>query len=202
MDVSRDHADEGADYDVRRIGRDPRAMEAFYLEHLAVVRQFVTRRTYDPHTAADLISATFLSAMNSAHRYSADKGTPSAWLLGVAFRTVRAEERRSARHWRATHRAGGRRELADDAIDALEKQIDAQRAHSATLSALRALPRVDQALLELTALEELSVADAARVLGLTPGAARVRLHRARQRLQNVHTPNDATVAVPAPIQGT
>lgn len=199
--MSRDRAGDGVDYDVRRIGRDPRAMEAFYLEHLALVRQFVTRRAHDPHTAADLTSATFLSAMNSAHRYSPDKGTPGAWLLGIAFRTVRAEERRSARHWRATSRAGGRRELADDAIDALEKQIDAQRAHSATLSTLRALPHVDQALLELTALEELSVADAARALGLSPGAARVRLHRARQRLQKVHT-TDAAVAVPAQIQGT
>jgi DNA-directed RNA polymerase specialized sigma24 family protein len=38
---------------------------------------------------------------------------------------------------------------------------------------------VDATLLALTALEELSTADAARAIGITPNAARVRLHRAK-----------------------
>ena len=40
----------------------------------------------------------------------------------------------------------------------------------------------DRALLELVALDGLSVADAARALGVKPGTARVRLHRSRARV--------------------
>ena len=40
----------------------------------------------------------------------------------------------------------------------------------------------DRRLLELVALDGLSVADAARSLGVKPATARVRLHRSRARL--------------------
>ena len=44
------------------------------------------------------------------------------------------------------------------------------------------LPEDDRALIELVALDGLSVADAAQVLGVKPGTARVRLHRARRQI--------------------
>jgi RNA polymerase sigma-70 factor (ECF subfamily) len=48
---------------------------------------------------------------------------------------------------------------------------------------METLPDGDRAVLELVALDELSVADAARSLGLRPVTARVRLHRARRALR-------------------
>lgn len=44
------------------------------------------------------------------------------------------------------------------------------------------LPDPDRELIMLTVWERLSVAEAALTLGIRPGTARVRLHRARQRL--------------------
>lgn len=105
--------------EVRRIGSDAAALDQFYRRHL-------------------------LAAIDSAHLCAAEKGTPEAWLLRIAFRVVRAEQRRRARHRKASNRAGGRRELALAAIGALEQQIDAQHAHAATVDAFRALPLVNQ----------------------------------------------------------
>jgi RNA polymerase sigma-70 factor (ECF subfamily) len=48
---------------------------------------------------------------------------------------------------------------------------------------LSTLPDDDRELLTLVAWEGLTPAQAAGVLGLTPGATRVRLHRARTRLR-------------------
>ena len=48
-------------------------------------------------------------------------------------------------------------------------------------SALRSLPEQDLHLLTLVAFEDLSLADAAAVLNITPSAAKTRVHRVRER---------------------
>nr|WP_240895024.1 sigma factor-like helix-turn-helix DNA-binding protein [Kineococcus siccus] len=47
---------------------------------------------------------------------------------------------------------------------------------------MEAVNEPDRELITLTAWEQLSTADAARVMGITATTARVRLHRARRRL--------------------
>ena len=49
--------------------------------------------------------------------------------------------------------------------------------------ALRQLADEDVALLTLVVFEDFTIADAAAVLGLNPGGAKTRLHRARQRIR-------------------
>jgi RNA polymerase sigma-70 factor (ECF subfamily) len=51
------------------------------------------------------------------------------------------------------------------------------------LDALAALPEKEREVLMLTAWEELSGSEAARVLGCSATAYRIRLHRARRRLR-------------------
>jgi RNA polymerase sigma-70 factor (ECF subfamily) len=46
------------------------------------------------------------------------------------------------------------------------------------------LPDGERAVLELVALDELSLAEAAAAVGIRPVAARVRLHRARRKLRD------------------
>jgi RNA polymerase sigma-70 factor (ECF subfamily) len=48
----------------------------------------------------------------------------------------------------------------------------------------------ERAVLELVALDGLEVSEAARVLGIRPVAARVRLHRARSHMQRELGPGD------------
>ena len=45
------------------------------------------------------------------------------------------------------------------------------------------LPEAERAVLELVAIDELTVAEAAAAAGVRPVAARVRLHRARRKLR-------------------
>lgn len=170
--------------DVRRIADNPKVLEAFYREHLPAVTRYVTSRAGDPHSAADLISMTFLAAVESAHRYSSARGNPEAWLIGIAVRVVKNEHRRRSRYWRALRRVGGRRELDSDSFEALEREIDAARVRSHLRGAIQALPPIDRALLHLTAVDNATIADAARQVGIEPGAARVRLHRAKRRIRD------------------
>ncbi|HET6938888.1 MAG TPA: RNA polymerase sigma factor [Nocardioides sp.] len=165
-----------------RIGRDPDALEAFYRDHVEVVQRFVARRVSDPHLAADLTADVFLAAVDGAATYDSRRGPVVAWLYGVGRNAIAAEARRRARELHAVRRIEGRRLLDGAALSRIEERLDAERESRRLHRAIAALPEADRALLELVSLDGLSIADAARVLGVKPATARVRLHRSRARV--------------------
>ncbi|MEU4835973.1 RNA polymerase sigma factor [Streptosporangium sp. NPDC023615] len=167
------------------IARDPEAFEVFYRRHFDAVTRFLARRIPDPHTVADLTAEVFLAVLDSAHTYRPDRGSETAWLYGVARNTLLAERRRSARELRAAGRISGHRLLESDDVARLEERIDAESPARRALEAMAALPEKDRALLELVAVDGLTPAEAATVLGIRQGTARVRLHRARRSVQQV-----------------
>jgi RNA polymerase sigma-70 factor (ECF subfamily) len=166
------------------IGTDRTAFEAFYLAHFEAVLGFVTRRVRDPHTAADLTAEVFVVALTSASAYRGE-GPAIGWLMGIARRVVAAEYRRVAVDGAAQQRISGRRLLDDHDIEALEDRIDADRSAREVYQHLQRLPPSQRAVLELVAVDGLSLTEAAAVLGIRPAAARVRWFRARRLLREI-----------------
>ena len=79
--------------------------------------------------------------------------------------------------------------LDSDSLADIEHRIDAQRAAREVYQAVSRLPRRDRALVELVAVDGLAVNEAARRLGISEGAARVRWHRSRMRItSHIATP--------------
>lgn len=180
--------------DVTAIGRDRAALEVFYRRHVADVTRFVARRISDPHTVDDLTTEVFLAAIDAAERYRLGRGSPRAWLLGIARNVVAAEWRRHAGERDKAQRAGGRRYLDGDDIVRLEEQIDAQRAARDLHASLSVLPERLRSVIELVDLDGLPLAEAASALSIREGTARVRLHRARKRLKAAFLPDNAAPA--------
>lgn len=170
--------------DVARIGTDPSTFEVFYREHAERVQNFLARRVSDPYLVADLTADVFLAAIEAASTYRAALGTPTAWLYGIARRLVASEYRRGRREERATGRLLGRRLVDDDDYARLEQRIDAQRQMRVLYQAMSLLSDGERAVLELVALDDLTVAEAARALGIAGVTARVRLYRARRLLSD------------------
>jgi RNA polymerase sigma factor (sigma-70 family) len=179
--------------DVGSIATDPDVFEVFYREHLEAVQRYVARRVAHPHLAADLTADVFLAAVDSATSYCPDRGTPGSWLLGIARHVLATEFRRQSRDRDVLRRISGRRLLDADSLARIEERIDAEREARNLYDALGSLPRRDRALMELVAVDGLSVAEAAAVLGVKPGTARVRLHRSRTRVQAQLTPRTEEV---------
>ncbi|WP_131739268.1 RNA polymerase sigma factor [Actinomadura roseirufa] len=165
------------------VGRDPAVFEAFYRRHVEAVSRFVARRVDDPHTAADLTAEVFLAVIDSAHTYRPAAGTEIGWLYGVARNVVANERRRAARERRAAGRVAGRRPLDADDIARLEERIDAEAPGRRTYEALAGQPEGVRAVLELVAVDGLTVAEAAAALGVRPVTVRVRMHRVRKVLR-------------------
>ena len=146
-----------------------RRVEALFSEHSAAVRAYARRRV-PAATADDVVSDVFVVAWRRLDDVP-DDGLP--WLLGCAQRII-ANQRRSVRRQAALRerlsreRTGSPRgpEVADSVLG----------------EALAGLSTSDREVLMLTAWDGLAPARAAAVIGCSPRAFSMRLHRARRRL--------------------
>ena len=142
-----------------------------------------------PHSRVeDIVAETFAVAWR---RWDDLPDPPLPWLIATA-RNLLSEDRRALARGRRLHdRIGLLEALAHhDAEDVAETAFSRDRA----LRALAALTEDQREALLLVAWDGLSIAEAAEVLELRPGAFRARLHRGRAALeaaQTRHHPVDA-----------
>lgn len=173
----------GPPHDVRQIAHDRTVLRSFYLSHFDAVQRFIVRRVDDPYLAADLTADVFVAVIKAAPAYRPGPSGERAWLYGIARNVVAAELRRRFREGKAVRQVAGQRALDADDLQELEERIDAEAQGRALYLAMGALRDGERAVLELVALDGLTVTDAARALRITPVNARVRLHRARKVLR-------------------
>ena len=169
--------------ELRWIGSDADLFEAFYREHVEDVQRFVARRVGDRELAADLTAEIFLAAIGSAHRYRPRRGTPRAWLFGIARTLVASERRQRGRERVGRERLRGSVLLDEEDAARMDARIDAAAQSRRLYAAMNQLSEAERAVLELVAIDELTVAEAAAAAGVRPVTARVRLHRARRKLR-------------------
>ncbi len=133
------------------------------------------RRRVDEQTADEVVADTFLVAWR--RRDEIPEGFERAWLFGVARNTIltaaRSARRRTALNGKLR---GTTRPLWTDGWADVSDRADA------LLPAMRELREQDRELLMLVAWEELSHAEIAHAMGITPNAVAIRVHRARKRL--------------------
>lgn len=177
-----DLADAGDAELVRRMSRDPAALEEFYRRHVRGLTRYATHRVGDPDAAGDVVAATFLAATESADRFDPRRGEAAGWLYGIANHVLAGRRRRAAAEARALLRYRGRHDPPVDEYGQLEERLDARRRVGPADRALRALPPAERELVRLLIHTGMPLREAAAALGIRPGTARMRLSRARARL--------------------
>lgn len=166
-------------------GCDPAAFEELYRRTVARVTGFAVRRCIAPEDVADLVAATYLAMIGSAHRFDPQRGPALPWLLGIAAHQHARGVRRSCREVAALGRLAGRSLLDQDDYERLEEQIDAARLAPQLQSAIETLPVGERRVVELTGFDGLSLAAAAAALDIRPATARMRLSRGRRKLRRL-----------------
>jgi RNA polymerase sigma-70 factor (ECF subfamily) len=172
--------------------RNPFGFAEFYRQNFDAVLGFVTRRTESAHLAADLTADIFLTALEQADSYDPRRGTPIAWLYGIARNVLAAHFRGSARERQAVSRIAGRRLLDEQDVAAIESRIDADRAARRLAGLHAALSEPLRAVLDLVTVDGMTTREAAQALGISTATARMRLHRARKALRGVTPPADTS----------
>lgn len=151
-----------------------------------VRRQVVSIVGKDPHLD-DLVQDTFLKAHTARARFCFDRSRSSdgviSWYCAIARNTAVSELRRRymgeglSPSWALPVSD----ELPSEQPDAERSVLVAEqrdRALRAIRASIAALPEAQRRVVEMHKLHELPMREVARRLGIRPGAARVRAHRA------------------------
>jgi RNA polymerase sigma factor (sigma-70 family) len=150
--------------------------EAIYRELYAPICGYVLRRVRDPEDAAEVIAETFATLWRRFDRCpQGDELRP--WLFGVA-RRVALNQRRGDRRRSAL----GER-LAESVVEQTFDPTNQAESTGRVARAFASLHDSDRELLALAAWEGLTREELAVALGVSRAVVRLRLHRARKRLQ-------------------
>lgn len=156
-----------------------------YERHWRRVRAYALRRTSCASAADDIVAEVFLVAWRRIGDIPSENEL--AWLLGVARRVLSNAARGDARRNRLIARMHEAAQavppdhLLPTSHTAGSPSSEAGEAINAALGRLRP---ADAEILQLVAWEELSHAEIAAVLACSTNAVAIRLHRARQRLED------------------
>lgn len=147
-----------------------------YQANSAGILGYVLRRVQSDEDAADVVAETFLTAWR---RLSDIPSDPEArlWLYGVARRVLANYRRGQRRRSRLAERL---REDISRFVEGSEPGLMWEVA--ALRQAMGELREKDREVIGLVAWEGLSHEELGKVLGCSPNAAKIRLHRARRRL--------------------
>jgi RNA polymerase sigma-70 factor (ECF subfamily) len=155
------------------------------------LHRYLARRV-GQDTAHDLVSETFLVALNQRHDYDPRRGVVRSWLYGIATNLLRRQVRQEVRALRAIARSVGHAPGQEASHESrVADRIDAADMAASLAGALAELSDGDRDVLLLTSWAGLDSTEVADALGIPVGTVRSRLHRVRKGLRAT-APNPVT----------
>ena len=162
---------------------DQRAFGRIVVAHQDRVFAYLGRMGLDSATAEDIAQETFLRVWRHAGKYNPRLGSLTTWILTIARNLALTSLSLPARR-AETPVSAETLDIASDAPLPDEQQVTLQRQRQLQAALLR-LSAADRSLLSSSYIDELDLAAIAGIEGCSVGAAKVRLHRARQRLRQI-----------------
>ena len=171
-------------------------LELFVRQHapklFAAARRFV-RTDEDAH---DVLQDALVSALRSIEHFEA-AASLSTWLhrivINAALMRLRARANRredSIDEWLPRFdEMGCRVDVGPEWKETVETVLERREERDAVRHCMDRLPESYRTVLALRDFEDLSVAEVAGMLGVTPSTVKTRLHRARQALRELLSPS-------------
>ena len=173
------------------------SFETLFREHHGAVLRFAQRRLGNDEAAWDVVSETFLAAWRHWGRSPTASAEVRPWLYGIAGNVVRNQRRAGVRRTRLEARflgfaLGSPATLTDEDVadEAIRKDLAWQ--------ALKRLSQNDREILQLAGWEGLDLSGLAVALAVSTTTAKVRLYRARSRLETALADAASTPVIPEP----
>jgi RNA polymerase sigma-70 factor, ECF subfamily len=145
---------------------------------------YLLRQTREPARAEDLVQQTFLQ-MHRARGSFLKGAEVTPWAFAIARRLMIDEFRRQKREvLRSDNEERGEATLVDETPGA-DDLVQGHEVAARIAFELSKLPENQRVAFELVKQEDLSLAEAAKVLGTTVSAVKLRAHRAYEALRRV-----------------
>lgn len=151
------------------------AIDAYW----AQIRAFALDVTGNDYDADEVSDDTFIRAFSSISKFDPQKSAFSTWLMRIAHNTAIS-------HLRKRRTETVPLECVPDTVASLSPSDSMEDPRVSFLqNAIARLDHEDRSIIHQFYYEEYSIEDIAYVIGKTPGATAVRLHRIRQRLKSL-----------------
>ncbi len=171
----------------RVLAGDRAAFAAIVRHYQGPLFGFLGRMGLDGHQSQDVAQDCFVRAWRHLDQFDARQAGFATWLFTIARNLAFTELTRPAHRNEVPY--------GDDAPQAwvpgnTPPDIVAQRQQRLQLErAIRQLPTRDRSILALAYVQGLDLQSVARIEGMTPGALKTRLHRARRQLRELLEPD-------------
>jgi RNA polymerase sigma-70 factor (ECF subfamily) len=163
-------------------GERVEALRVLHHRHAPWLRARLARRCADPDVVDAAIQDTFLALWRDAHRYRDTGADPAAWIWTIAVRRLVSALRGPGHRWLGEATPTDSTTVPSPSP---EEVVLLRIEHGDLGAALNRLPPELRAVIQATALDGLTVKEAARLLGVPEGTAKTRLMRARARLREL-----------------
>jgi RNA polymerase sigma-70 factor (ECF subfamily) len=160
----------------------PESFEVLYRETFPRVFAYVASLLRDRSAAEDVAAQAFERAYRKRGGFSARRGSPEAWLFGIARNAALDELRRRKR------RATLETEPADVWSPGPDEEAERAFRREEVRQALASLDPRDRDLVALKFAGGLSNSEVAKVLGISESNVGTRLHRAVEKLRKACQP--------------
>ena len=146
----------------------------------------------DEEESKNVLQETFLQAYKRLDTFRRESKI-TTWLYAIGINLARATRRKKARYDTLSEEDLDRLQpkfVAGMRMDKYEewnpqKLVESEERKRIVHEAIQRLPDDYRIIVTLRDIEEMSTSDVASMLDITPGAVRVRLHRARQALKKL-----------------
>jgi RNA polymerase sigma factor (sigma-70 family) len=151
--------------------------QALYQKYAHDLFRFALYLTGNRAEAEDIVSETFVRAWTAPGQIR--QPTVKAYLLVIARNCYRQGLRRSGR---LSSLSGAEQDLADPR-QAPHESAEQRAELASVMEDLQRLPEIDRTALLMSAVEEMPYGQIALTLGLSLGAVKTKIHRARLKLE-------------------
>lgn len=159
--------------------RQPNSWSAFFREHQQAVWMFVRHRVQSDQQAEDIVSESFMAALQSIETFKHDKYSVEQWFYGIVRHKL-------TDHLRQTYRRKDILTIQPHMAFAAAQPNDAVEQAGTVDQVLAQLPCRQREVLLWMYQDQLSVRDVAQRINRTEKAVENLLYRARQRFKDIY----------------
>jgi RNA polymerase sigma-70 factor (ECF subfamily) len=144
---------------------------------------------WDRADAEDVLQTTYLRVVSGRARF-AGRSAFRTWLFGVIRHVAREHHRRARMQLAGAERLALEAAGADEAGAASDDPVERDEVRRRLLEALAELPPRQREVLHLVFYHDLTIAEAAEVMEVSLGSARVHYERGKSRLRSLLSARD------------
>ncbi|MET4783730.1 RNA polymerase sigma factor [Glaciihabitans sp. UYNi722] len=170
----------------RVLGGEEEPFGVLFDRHRRSIFQHAYARTFDRTEAEDAVAIVYFEAWRHGRKVRFIEGSILPWLLAVTAHVTQNLQRSRRRYTRLLASLPSEEAAADDPIEDAGTHLDLEREWHQIAEKVRKLSPLDQAIVELCLVRELSTAEVATTLGIPTGTLKSRLSRVRAKLRGEH----------------